>query len=141
MANKIFCLRRLLLFILCASPCFAAPADVSNTLRFGVFSLFKPTRLLIHPANDQIVLLTINKASVVVDSELEVRLSSDGVRIVTDGHKYRAESLLISSRHGGASDFALTIPGKISRKFHGTLEVTQAGHHLEAIVVMDRELA
>ena len=141
MANRILCVQRLLIVLLCLSPCAGAQANLPGTLRFGVFSLFKPTHLVIRPAQNQILLLTIGKASTTLDSEFEVRSSGKALRVFADGHADRAESLLVTSRDGSATDFAISIPGKITRNFRGTLTITKARHHLQAIITIDRELA
>ena len=141
MANRIVCVRRLLIFLLCLAPCAFGQTNLPNTLRFGVFSLFKPTHLLVRPARNQILLLTISNASVALDSEFEVRSNGEELKIFANGHNYRAASVLISARDGGETEFALAIPGKIARKFRGTLEITQARRCLDAIITMDRELA
>ena len=141
MANRIVCVRRLLIILFCLMACAAAQADPPNTLRFGVFSLFKPTRFIIRPVKNQILLVTIAKSGVVLDSEFEVRSSVEGVQVLAGVHRDRVESLLVTARDGGVVDFAITVPGKITREFRGTLAIAQARHHLQAIITMDRELA
>src|SRR4051812_36855116 len=114
MENK--SLPRLCIFLLCAVSCGNAQA-VPATLKFGVFSLFKSKHLLVRPARNQTVLLTISETTLTLDSEFEVRSGREGLRVVGDGHSYNAESLLVTSRDGGASEFALIVPGKIEREF------------------------
>src|SRR3954464_473937 len=137
MENKL--MGPLFVFLLGAASCGAQVAP--GTLDFGVFSLFKPKHLLVRPARNQTVLLTISKTSVALDSEFEVVSSREAVRIIENGHSYRAESLLVTSRDGGATEFVLAIPGKFERKFRGTLLVTQKSRLLVPIVTIDRELA
>src|SRR3954453_10527430 len=141
MRNRISLVPRFLIILVCCAPCLNAQNNLPDTLRFGVFSLFKSTHLVIRPAKDHVLLLTISEAGIPVDSELEIRSIGDGLRITGDGHSYGAESLLITSRNGGATDFAVAIPGKISRNFRGTLQVTQSHRRLRALVSIDRELA
>ncbi len=138
MENKL--LRRLFIFLLCVVSCGGAQVAPS-TLDFGVFSLFKPKHLLVRPAKNQTVLLTMSKTSVALDSEFEVSSGREGLRIVANGHSYRAESLLVTARNGGATDFVLAVPGKIERKFRGTLLVAQKGGVIVPVVTIDRELA
>jgi stage II sporulation protein D len=141
MANRIFFVHRLLIVILCFAQYCAAQNGLPETLRFGVFSLFKPTDLRVRPAKNKILLLTVSKTSIPLDSEFEIRAGIEDLRITANGHSYRAESLLVTSRDGGAADFAIAVPGKITRDFRGTLEITQTHGRLQAAVSMDRELA
>src|SRR3954463_11613140 len=137
MENKF--LGPLFVFLLCAASCGAQVA--SGTLNFGVFSLLKPKHLLVRPAKNQTVLLTISKTSLPLDSEFEIMSDREGVRVLENGHSYRTESLLVTSRDGGATEFVLSIPGKIERRFRGTLLIDQKNRLLVPIVTIDRELA
>ena len=141
MANRIVLVRRLLFFLLCLAPCLLAQANPRDSFRFSVFSLFKPTHLIIRPAKNQMLLLTLSKSSVVVESEFDVRTGADGLRIVADGHDYSAASLLVTSRDGGPTGFMLVVPGKITRNFRGTLEITQSRRRLRSSVSIESELA
>jgi len=138
MENKL--LPRLFISLLCALS-YCSAQVTPGTLDFGVFSLFKPKHLLIRPAKNQTVLLTMSETSVALDSEFEVVSSREAVRIIVNGHSYRAESLLVTSRDGGATEFVLAVAGKIERKFRGTLRVTQKNRLLVPAVTIDRELA
>jgi stage II sporulation protein D len=123
--------------------CSLAPALAAQqqTFNFGVFSLFKPRHLTIHPAANQVLLLTISKSSVPVDEEISIASSTNGITVTTAGKTVHADSLVISPRNGDAADFTLSVPRKISRAFHGTLVITQANHQLVPVVSVDRELA
>jgi stage II sporulation protein D len=141
MANRISLVRRLTLVLLLCVLCLSAQGHAQDAFRFGVFSLFKPSNLIVRPAKDKILLLTISKTSFPIDSELEIRRGSEGMRILANGRSYHAESVLITSRNGGATDFMLAVPGKITRNFRGTLEITQSHRQLQVFVSIERELA
>src|SRR3954464_5606726 len=111
----------ILITTLCAG--LLSAQNASDTLRFGVFSLFKPKHLIVRPAKNQILLLTIGKTSIPVDEELDVRAAAEGLVVTAAGKTLRADSLLISSRNGDATGFTVQIPGKISRSFLGTLSI------------------
>ena len=115
--------------------------NASNTLRFGVFSLFRPQRLVVRPAENQVLLLTASKSSIPVEKEIAIRDAVDGLAINVDGKAVHADSITITSRNDGAADFVLNIPGKILRTFRGKLSVSSSNRHLVAIVEVDRELA
>jgi hypothetical protein len=106
---------------------FNAPAEV---VQIGVFSLFHPSELLVSPAATPLLVTT------------------DGRRFILEGrqsHLIRlgriSSPLRVSARDGADADFRLSIPGKIERKFHGTLTVAAGDHKLIAVVTMDREFA
>jgi len=131
-------MRRLALLLLLAS---VAPAAAQDTLRFGVFSLFKPRNLIVRPAKNQVLLLTISKSSVVADGEISITAHAGAVTVRWGGKTTHAGSLLVTSRSGDAAEFTLTVPGKLSRLFRGTLTITASQHRLVPVVEVDRELA
>jgi peptidoglycan hydrolase-like amidase len=91
-----------------------------------VFSLFHPVELKVQPA----------QASVVVVHQSGHTQTLDGLNSM----KLRSPATA-AGRNGTGTAFILSIPGKISREFHGMLEVRLEDGHLLAIVKMDRENA
>ena len=96
----------------------------------GVFSLFHPSELLVSPASTPLL------------------VSADGRRFILEGrqsHLIRlgriSSPIRVSARDGADADFRLSIPGKIERRFHGSLTVRPGDHKLIAVVTMDREIA
>jgi len=113
-----------LLLLLCCVPAVAQSVDV------GVFSLFRPIELRVSPASNTLL------------------VTADDQRVILEGHQVFSIRLAqlssavgVSARDGSATDFRLSIPGKIERKFHGTLAVRPGDHKLIAVVTMDREIA
>jgi len=103
---------------------------VLEIVQIGVFSLFHPTELRVSPVSSALLITT-----------------SDS-RMVLEGRQSRTVSLArisglvkISSLDGSDADFRLGIPGRIERKFHGTLTIQAGDHRLIPVVVMDREIA
>src|SRR5260370_8611056 len=69
-------------------------------------------------------------------------------RIILEGHQVfpirlaqLSSTVRVSARDGSATDFRLSIPGKIERQFHGTLAIRPGDHKLIAVVSMDLEVA
>jgi peptidoglycan hydrolase-like amidase len=91
-----------------------------------VFSLFHSSELQLQPA----------RASVVVVQQNGREQTLEGL----DSMKLRGPAIA-TGRNGSETAFILSVPGKISREFHGILEVRQQDGHLVAIVKMDRETA
>jgi stage II sporulation protein D len=91
-----------------------------------VFSLFHPVEFEVEPA----------RASVVVVQQNGLDRTLEGLHSM----KLRGPAKA-TGRDGAETAFILSIPGKISREFHGRLEVREMDGHLLAVVAMDRENA
>jgi peptidoglycan hydrolase-like amidase len=88
-----------------------------------VFSLFHPVELQIQPARSNV--LVVDKKQTIEGSRT-IKLTGNAT---------------VTGREGSETAFILSIPGKISREFHGRLEVRQQDGHLLAIVKMELENA
>jgi peptidoglycan hydrolase-like amidase len=105
---------------------------IAATVRIGVFGLFHPVQLEVKPAHGQVL-----------------RIEAPGpngahgtTRFLEGTETARLQApALVTGRDGGEAAFVLRVPGKISREFHGRLEILQQGGHLTAIVEMDLETA
>lgn len=75
-----------------------------------------------------------------VDSAI-VRISGNDVEVSTGERVLRASKVTVTGRKSEAMDFVLAIPGKITRHYHGTLEIKPSVGILLAVVAMDRETA
>jgi stage II sporulation protein D len=92
------------------------------TVHIGVFGLFHPGHLTVRALPAQVVMAN-GSAQTFVD----VRLNDPPV--------------FVTARDGEAADFILSVPGKIERRFHGTLEITTVAGELMPVITMDREPA
>jgi peptidoglycan hydrolase-like amidase len=117
------CPTTLLLLLFCF-PAAAQQVDI------GVFSLFRPIELRVSPASNALLVKT------------------DDQRIILEGHQsfpirlaQLSSAVHISARDGSATDFRLSIPGKIERTFRGILAIRPGEHKLIAVVTMDLETA
>lgn len=107
--------------------CFPAAAQ---RVDIGVFSLFRPVELRVSPASNTLLITAGDR-----------RVSLEGRQVFTIRLAQLSSTVQVSARDGSATDFRLSIPGKIDRKFHGTLAVRPGDHKLIAVVTMDREIA
>ena len=116
---------------------------LAGTLRIGVFGLFHPRELILRPAANGVLLLEGGGGTIALADGRTARLSNAedvvecrvGQRLISSA-KFRA-----SSRSGSDAEFILSVPGKIERRYRGTLEVLVARGTLHSVVVMDREVA
>jgi peptidoglycan hydrolase-like amidase len=95
-----------------------------------VFSLFRPVELRVSPASNTLLVTTGDQRVILEGRQFfPVRLAQ------------LSSTIHVSARDGSATDFHLSIPGKIERTFHGTLAIRPSDHRLIAVVTMDREIA
>jgi peptidoglycan hydrolase-like amidase len=128
----------------------AAQAAGAQDVRIGVLGLFRPHEIILKAAPGQaMVVQTIVQAgeknfalerSSGTDTA-EITVSGGDVACLIGNQSLRTSSFHASNRNNGAADFVLTIPGKISRRYHGVLEVKAVAGILVPVVRMDLETA
>jgi len=113
------------------------------TLRMGVFGLFYPQEFVLRPAPNGVLLVDGGVETIALEDGQTARLSKvDNVVECRAGQRLiSAAKFRASSRSGSDAEFILSVPGKIERRYHGTLEVSVALGALLSVVVMDREVA
>lgn len=120
--------------------------STESDVRIGVMGLFHPREFEVAAIPGHAIVLQAGEQSIVLEKSSGVDSASihaSGAKIVlsTRSHSLHATSMVLSGRSGGPVDFTLAIPGKISRRYHGTLEIKSSAGTLTAIVTMDREVA
>jgi stage II sporulation protein D len=121
------------------APCVCAARE----LRIGVFGLFHPERLVISSLPAQTVIVTAGTQQIVVSDGGGAFLYLEGnqVRVRFHDEGLVASEVDVADRMGRATDFLISIPGKITRRFRGKLAVKCQINELEAVVEMDLETA
>lgn len=115
-------------------------------VRIGVLGLFHPREFKVTAPASSALLLHFDEERIVlehssgVDSAI-VRISGADVIVSVGERVARASNLTITDRKSEPVDFVLAVPGKIARRYHGTLAIKPAAGTLTAIVAMDRETA
>jgi peptidoglycan hydrolase-like amidase len=92
----------------------------------SVFSLFHPVELQVQPARSSIVVVEQKGRRQTLEGSGSIRLRS---------------AATVTGRDGADARFVLSVPGEVSREFHGRLEIREQHGELLAIVRMDRENA
>lgn len=117
-----------------------------NDVRIGVLGLFRPRQLMVSAASGSALVLragderiTLEKSSGLNSANIHV----DGSVVETSiGQRVlRVSKITVSNRTGEPIDFILAVPGKITRHYHGTLEIRPSSGILVAVVTMDVETA
>lgn len=119
----------------------------SEDVRIGVLGLFHPQELRLYPANDADLEIAIDGRTRqigrdapavtihLVDGRLAVQFGADSGAV--SGRMLRASDSLATNPAG----FWLEVPGKLKRRYAGTLEIHAHGTQLEAVVTMPLEIA
>src|SRR6202790_4821882 len=135
----LFALLLSLLFALVARP-------QTHNVRIGVLGIFHPQQLtlaadqtgelLISTPNHQIFLQPRSACSV-----LSIRSSGEDILISCGDERIKTSELLASGRNQQSAGLVITVPGKITRRYRGTLEVKAKPGELIPVVTMDLKTA
>lgn len=120
-----------------------------RTVRIGVFSLFRPTELLLRPVMGSSLAVELggSRATLPADSPFLIVREVDGgvqLQLTPESQPVRGDTVRahrLDPRTENPSRFWLEVPGKLRRQFAGTLEVRAHGQTLEATISMPLETA
>lgn len=118
----------------------------SANVRIGVLGLFHPLEFKVQAIASQSLALHAGAESVTLEPSsglavATIQFSDKNLTVITGVRVFHASLVSINGRNGEPADFVLAIPGKISRRYHGTLEITPLDGSLLAIVSVDQETA
>jgi len=121
------------------------PNAIAQNVRIGVLGLFHPRQLTLQASRNDAVIIHVAFQTFVLEpgSLLAASFHTSGDQLLFDfgGKVLRVSALHAAARNGGACSFLLTIPGKITRAYHGTLDVKASRGEVVPIVTMDLETA
>jgi len=109
-------------------------------VRIGVLGLFHPKEVVISPIAATPLNCAAGDERWAVREPLRVRLEATSMR-VSYGGEMRVAQILCDDGQSGAADFQIAVPGKISRRYHGKLEVAPDPAELVVVVKMELETA
>lgn len=95
-------------------------------IHVSVFSLFHPVAFTVRPAAGSVIVVQTPQGDQVLEGVQSRSLNGPSK---------------VAGRGGVPTNFVLSIPNRIVREFHGTLEIRREGDHLLALVEMDVETA
>jgi stage II sporulation protein D len=127
------------LLLACAATCGA------QELRIGVLSRYHPMQLEVKTSETQALVIDVSRESFVLEPDsanatAEIRVIAGQLLVDLRDHRVVAKRLRVMGRTG-AADFILAVPGKVGRRYFGTLDVVARHGELEAVVTMDLETA
>jgi len=128
--------------------CFALIGSMASAqdVRTGVLGLFHPSELTVSSTTGGAVILRADEQSLTLDtstglSRASIRAHEAGLVVRCGTQSLNAHKVTLASRGGGPADFMLSVPGKITRRYRGRLEVSNVSGELIPVVSMDLETA
>lgn len=117
----------------------AVPLDV----RVGVFGLFHSRQLIVSAAGGVVSVRGDDRRTCVLRGSEEARmdLAGDSIQVICPDAVFTARMVQAAGSNGESAVLELSVPGKISRRFHGRLAVNAAASELIPVVSMDLETA
>jgi len=118
----------------------------AQTVRVGVFGLFRPQSLSLEVPPGKAIIVHTDRRNFVMERSSERRsahlhASGDAVLLQVAGETVRTHRISATSRAGEEVEFVLSVPDKIRREYLGTLQVRCIRGTLVPIVSMNLETA
>ncbi len=121
------------------------PRVIAQDVRIGVLGLFHPRQLALQASRNEAVIIQAAGQTFVLEPGSPItasfHISDDAMLLDIEGRALRTTEIHASSRDNGAVSFLLTVPGKITRAYRGTLVVKPARGEVVPTVTMDLETA
>ena len=115
------------------------------TIRVGVLSLFHTREILVTATSSQALIVSAEEHELVLESSgvpsATIKLQGAELAISSGSKAFRASRIKVAGRGNDVVDFTLAVPGRITRPYHGALEIMPVAGELEAIVTLNLEMA
>jgi stage II sporulation protein D len=125
------------IFFLLLSVCHARG---QQEVRIGVLGLFHPREVVVSPIAGKPLDCAAGEERWSMQGPLHVVLEERSVKIENASNTL-VQFLACDDGEGGAAEFAVTVPGKLSRHYQGKLEIRPQSSELLIIVTMEMETA
>jgi peptidoglycan hydrolase-like amidase len=113
----------------------------SNEVQVGVLGLFHPKEVVVLADEGNMLECGTQPGNQTSSHHWQVQLVRTQMRIAAEGRVLSAPSLSCDAGHGSETEFRISIPGKISRRYRGRLEIKPGRNELLVIVSMELETA
>jgi hypothetical protein len=108
-------------------------------VRIGVLGLFHTTKIVVSPVLGEPLQCNAGAEPWLVREPLLLALQGPKLRIA--GDNALDGPIACDNGAGGATEFLASVPGKISRRYRGRLEIRPESHELRVVVIMALETA
>jgi stage II sporulation protein D len=124
----------------------ASPAAFAQKVQVAVLGLFHPREITLSAAEREAIVVTAGDRVFVLEpgarsSVARIQASNGGLLLECDGQLVHAGEIFAAGRNKSSTSLLLRVPGKVSRKYQGTLAVKVIGGEVVPIVTMDLETA
>jgi stage II sporulation protein D len=118
----------------------------ARDVRIGVLGIFHPHQLSLSASDGDAIVVTASGRTFFLrpgapTEKLQIRASRDILLLSLAGKEIRATQLHAAGRNHDAVNFVLGVPGKLERRYRGTLDVKIADGMLVPVITMDLETA
>ena len=115
-------------------------------VHIGVLGLFHPRQFTVSVSSASALVLHASEEHIVLEKSsgldsVSIRTSEGGILLAAGMHVVKTSAVTVTGRKNEPVDFVISIPQKITRRYHGTLEIKPSAGILIAVVTMDREAA
>jgi len=118
----------------------------AQSVRIGVLGIFHPHQLTLGSRDGEAIVVTASGQTFFLqpgspNERLQIRASGDILLLNLAGKEIRTREVHAAGRNQNAADFVLVVPGKLERRYRGTLDVKIVDGVLMLIITMDLETA
>jgi len=109
-------------------------------VRIGVLGLFHSKQIEILPVAGKLLQCNAGEQRFSAREPIVVELDGAKVKIVAADEAYEGK-ITCNNGESGATDFVASVPGRITRRYFGKLEITLGTHELLVVIAMPLETA
>ncbi len=121
------------------------PQAIAQDVHIGVLGLFHPRQVTLQASLKEAVVIQAASQTFVLEPgsriTVSVHISNDALLLEFGGRVLRTTEIHAAARNNGAVSFLLTVPGKITRAYRGTLVVKVSRGEVVPVIAMDLETA
>ena len=118
----------------------------AQDVRIGVLGIFHPRQLSLSSSDGNAIVVRASGQTLFLQpgsptERLQIRASGDVLLLSLAGKEIRTRELHAAGRNQDATAFVLSLPGKVERRYRGTLDVKIVAGVLVPVITMDLETA
>ena len=118
----------------------------AQSVRIGVLGIFHPHQLTLSACGAEAIVVTASGQTFFLQpgsatERLQIRASGNILLLSLAGKEIRTSKLHAAGRNQDAVNFVLDVPGKLERRYRGTLDVKIVDGVLVPVITMDLETA
>ena len=121
------------------------PRAIAKDVRIGVLGLFHPRQLTLQASRKETVVLQAEGQTFILEPDSRMtasfHISEDVLLLDFGGRVLRTTEIHAAARNHGAVPFLLSVPGKVTRAYRGTLDIKVSRGEVVPIITMDLETA